>query len=68
MSHNANMLAAKADTQLMSRCQKAARTVGMKISDIVRIGSLRVVEEIEATGSVTIVTNSPKARKKGGKR
>jgi hypothetical protein len=57
MSHNAHiMLAAKAEPSLIRRAVAAAKSVKLSKSDLVRIGTLRVVEEIEATGSISFGT------------
>ena len=56
MSHFAHMLAAKADSQTIRRAVDAANRVGMNKSDLIRIGVLRVIEEIETTGRISIQT------------
>lgn len=50
------MLAAKTDQQTILRTREAAKKVGMHLSDLVRIGTARAVEEIEQTGGIRVVT------------
>lgn len=64
MSHNANMLAAKADPLTIKRSRDAAKKVGMSLSDLVRIGTARAVAEIEETGGIRVNTKpQPKKTK-----
>ena len=65
MSHNAHtMLAAKAEQSIIRRAVAAAKRVNLSKSDLVRIGTIRVIEEIEATGAVSF--GAP--QKKGGRK
>jgi hypothetical protein len=67
MSHNAHiMLAAKAEPSLIRRAVAAAKRVNLSKSDLVRIGTIRVIEEIEETGAVSF--GAPQPQKKGGRK
>ena len=67
MSHNANMISVRTTPELESRAEQAASMVGLKISDLVRIGLTRLSDDILATGRLSLTRPTPKKRKGGGK-
>ena len=58
MSHNAHMISIRSNPQLKADAEAAASTVGLKISDLGRIGLQRVIDEINANGCLKLVTGS----------
>ncbi len=63
MSHNANMISTRATPELETKAAKAATMVGLKISDLVRIGLGRLADEILETGHLSLTRPTPKKRK-----
>lgn len=54
MSHNANMISIRVNEDLQAAAKCAASRVGLKISDLGRIGLMQVVESINKTGQITL--------------
>jgi antitoxin component of RelBE/YafQ-DinJ toxin-antitoxin module len=55
MSHNADIMAAiRLDKNLEDRARVAAKTIGLSVSDLIRTGLVRVIDEIEGTGQLTV--------------
>jgi hypothetical protein len=54
MFNNANMLSAKASPQLVRRVKQAAKLSSLNVSSLVRHGVIRLCEEIERDGFLTI--------------
>jgi hypothetical protein len=52
--HNANLLSAKASPQLVRRVKQAAKLSSLNVSSLVRHGVIRLCEEIERDGFLTI--------------
>lgn len=64
MSYIANMISVRVSKDLEEQSEEAAALVGLKISDLVRIGLQRVNEEIFRTKQLRL---SQPAKKKGAK-
>lgn len=56
-------IAARAEEDLQIRLGEAAEKVGLNPSDLVRVGIVRVIQEVEGTGSLRIVKLGSKGRK-----
>lgn len=66
MSHNVNMISIRVNDQLQQDAKVAAKTVGLKVSDLGRIGLLHVISGIKKTGKLTLSTPTPAPRRKKG--
>lgn len=49
-------IAARTSKDLKARLEKAAKVVGLDSSDLLRIGALRVISEVESFGTLKIKT------------
>ena len=52
------MIAAKLGNELESRVKNLAESLGMTVTQLVRIGLLRVIEECETAGGISIFKNN----------
>lgn len=54
-------IGARTSKSLKVRLEKAAKVVGLDSSDLLRIGALRVIAEVEETGTLKIKTAHEKS-------
>ena len=67
MSYIAHMISVRVSAELEKQSEEAAELVGLKISDLVRIGLQRVNEEIFRTKKLRIAQPSSRKAGKGAK-